>query len=105
MTKQEWIDSNLPSWIKPGIEPCDIDNIIQGGCASGAYMPAVTYYQAVQTMGEHGDAVLEFIEDHYGEIPQPPASTSWSGIAVHYLSFAVELWASMAESEIEGLED
>ena len=56
-------------------------------------MPAVTYYQALETMGKHGDNVLAYVEEVFGEIPAPPANeTSWSGTVVFYLSCAIELW-------------
>ena len=90
----------VPNWIEQDITGADIAAILQGGCASGAYMPAVTYWQAKETMGEHGDDVLQFIQDTYGELPQPLDSESWSGIAVFYLSTAVELWAGSVEDEV-----
>jgi len=91
---------DVPKWIEQDITPYTVASIVQGGCASGAYMPAVTYWQARDTMNEHGDNVLQFIEDSYGELPQPDKGESWSGMAVFYLSVGVELWASGAESEL-----
>jgi hypothetical protein len=88
------VEERTPGWIDEGLEYYDIESIQQGGCASGAYMPAVTYHQAIETMSEHGNQVLEYIEEQLGEIPQPKKGESWSGIAVFYLSYAVELWAS-----------
>ena len=88
----------VPDWIEKDISPNDIAAINQGGCASGAYMPAVTYYQAKETMDTHGDEIMQYIEDSYGESLSPPADSSWGGIACFYVSVAVELWAS-------GLED
>jgi len=35
---------NQPAWIVNELTPYDLAAINQGGCASGAYMPAVTYY-------------------------------------------------------------
>ena len=70
----------------------EIKSINQGGCASGAYMPAVTYYKALETMGNYGDSVLDYIEIQLGELPQPKKGESWSGLAVFYCSCAVELW-------------
>ena len=100
---------NIPDFIDDDLTGSCVAAINQGGCASGAYMPAVTYHQARETMSEHGDTVLQFIEDAYGEIPQVPAGSSYSGIAVFYLSVAVELWASGIEDElrtaIEDLEE
>jgi hypothetical protein len=87
------IDIDIPGWIDSDISPYDVAAICQGGCASGAYMPAVRYFDADATMAKHGDDVTQYIEDAYGELPQPPADSSWSGIAVFYLSLAVELWA------------
>jgi len=91
---------DVPVYIDKDITGCTVASIIQGGCASGAYMPAVTYYDARQTMSEHGDTVLQAIEDNYGELPQPQAGESWSGMAVFYLSCAVELWAHGIEDEL-----
>jgi hypothetical protein len=70
----------------------DIQAVNQGGCASGAYMPAVTYHTAKQHMATHGDDILEYIEMSIGEIPAPPSTESWAGMAVYYFSMAVELW-------------
>lgn len=89
-----WMDDT--EWDKGMLE-----DLCQGGCASGCYMPAVTYYQARETMNEHGDNVLQYIEDQYGELPKVPDGESWSGIAVFYLSVAVELWAHSALAEAE----
>lgn len=87
--------NDQPDWITVNqtLDMADIQAIQQGGCASGAYMPAVTYHTAKETMNTYGDEVLEYIEEVYGELPQPDAGESWSGIAVFYLSIAVELWA------------
>ena len=92
-----------PEWINP-LSPYDIAAINQGGCASGAYMPAVTYHIATQTMAEHGNDVLDFINDAYGELPKPADDESWSGMAVFYLSLAVELFC-MQHEDIEDWEN
>lgn len=94
-------DFDVPVWIDQDISPYDVAGICQGGCASGAYMPAVINHQAAATMGEHGDDVLQYIQDAYDELPAPRADESWSGMAVYYLSIAVELWASLAQDELE----
>lgn len=93
--------TDVPEWIEQDITFSDIAAICHGGCDSGAYMPAVTYDEARKTMGEHGDGVLQYIQDDYGELPPPRNDESWSGIAVHYLSIAVELWASEIESRYD----
>jgi len=91
-------DYDHPDWIDDDLTGADIEEIQRGGCESGAYMPAVTYYSAVKTMSNHGDKVLEFIEQYgYDNCLEVPSGTSWGGIAVHFLSMAVELWASLFE--------
>ena len=95
--------NNQPEWITEELDIADIQAVIQGGCSSGAYMPAVTYYQATKTMTEHGDEVLEYIEEVLGELPAPKPETSWSGMAVYYLSTAVELWCSNYDEVLSGV--
>jgi len=98
------LDIDIPAWISDDISPADVAAIVQGGCASGAYMPAVTYRTALATMQEHGDDVLRYLQDNLGELPRPKDDESWAGMAVHYLSAAVELWASGVESQLEEFE-
>ena len=97
-------DIDVPGWIDQDISPATIAAICQGGCESGAYMPAVTYYDAMRTMTAHGDDVLRYLHDNLGELPKPNDDISWSGLACFYLSCAVELWASYAESVLDNLE-
>ena len=92
---------DVPAWIAQDISPSEVAAIVQGGCASGAYMPAVTYYDATQTMTRHGDDVLQYIQDALGELPKPYNTESWGGMACFYLSCAVELWASSVEEKVE----
>ena len=84
-----------PTWITQPLSPSDIAAINQGGCESGAYMPAVTYYDAMQVMAEHGNDALQYIEDNLGELPAVPVGMSWSGMACFFLSYAVELFCSV----------
>lgn len=91
------MDYQQPAWITQALSPSDIAAINQGGCASGAYMPAVTYYDASQVMALNGNEVLQYIEDNYDELPPIPKGESWSGIAVFYLSVAVELFCQLHE--------
>jgi len=100
----ELLNCEIPDWIEQDICAATIASIVQGGCNSGAYMPAVTYYTALRTMTQWGDEVLQYIEDAYGEIPQPEKGESWSGMACYYLSMAVELWAGSILWELEALE-
>ncbi len=98
------LDIDIPAWIDDDINPYKVASICQGGCASGAYMPAVTYHDALRTMAAHGDDVLQYIEDAMGELPQPPKGESWSGMACFYLSLAVQIWAGEAGSVLEDFE-
>lgn len=97
---------DVPAWFTGDPATNDVAEIIEGGCSSGAWMPAVRYRDAVQTMSEHGDDVLQYLQDYHGELPVPADCESWSGIAVHYLSAAVELWCACNEDAItEALEE
>jgi len=99
------LNIEVPVWINQDITAADIAAIIEGGCASGAYMPAVTYYNALQTMNDHGNDILDYVQDAMGELPDV-SGESWQGMAVKYLSTAVELWAGSVEDEIiEAIED
>lgn len=104
----ESLGIDVPAWIdtdpETSITVSDVMAIRQGGCASGAWMPAVTYSDALDTMRHHGDDVLQYVEDALGELPKPDDNTSWSGMACHYLSCAVELWCgALDEDELLGL--
>jgi hypothetical protein len=101
------LDIDVPAWVEQDIAASTIASIVQGGCASGAYMPAVTYYDALRTMSEHGDDVLQFLQDYLGELPALRGDESWRGMACFYLSAAVELWAGdvMGQLEDHDLED
>lgn len=90
----------VPDWIDSDISPNDIAAILQGGCASGAYMPAVTHHKALATMTEHGDDVLRYIEDALGKLPEPPDTSMFGRMACYYLSLAVELWASRVQYQV-----
>jgi hypothetical protein len=109
MTKTLWdceetlvsMGFDVPSWIEQDITGNDIAAIVQGGCASGAYMPAVTYHTALETMSRHGDEIFDYIESGCGELPTAPDPLSWAGLACYYVSVAVELFAAGIESEVE----
>lgn len=98
------LDIDVPAWIESDISPSTVAAICQGGCASGAYMPAVRYYDALRTMSDHGDDVLQCIDDMLGEMPAPDANDGWGGMACRYLSLAVELWACAVMDQLVDLE-
>lgn len=97
----------VPDWIDQDITTYDVISLNQGGCASGAYMPAVTYNTAAGTMSYYGDEVLEYLRDHFYEskFEIDLNEHSWDGIAVKFLSTAVDLWASLTYDELQNVSD
>ena len=101
---------DAPAWIDSGITLGDIIAIADHGCASGAYMPAVTYYEAKRTIGMWGDEITDYIggEGCYScsEILQnASAEESYSRMCCALLSFAVELWCHRHYDEAQSLLD
>lgn len=87
--------NDQPDWLLEmgGInDVAELLAIKQDGCASGAFMPAVTYHTALEIMGGHGGDVLDYLDNVLGEIPAPKKGESWHGMAAFYLSIAVEEW-------------
>lgn len=91
----------VPEWINQDITAENVDAIIYGGCASGPYMPAVTYSTAARIMDKYGNDVIDFIESRDLELPAIPKNTSWRGMCCIYLSYAVELWARGVDTELD----
>lgn len=86
---------DVPAWIDQDITLADLASIEYGGCASGAYMPAVIYHKAMATMGEYGDDVLESLDDYVDAgLVTIKSGESWAGLCCQILSTAVEVWAS-----------
>lgn len=104
----EAIDHGIdaPGWIDANITLGDIVSIANHGCASYAYMPAVTYYEAKRIMGMWGDEVTDYISENSdlscAEILQNAgAEESYSLMCCTLLSFAVELWCWSHYDEAE----
>lgn len=96
------LNIEIPQWIDQEIDLDQVRSIYQGGCASGAYMPAVIYHDALMTMNEHGDDVLEYLDECGVEISGADLlARSWAGMACILLSAAAEAWASSVMCEIE----
>ena len=99
LNEYAWIDTDY--FVEIGTDNCihTLRAIAENGCASGAYMPAVEYYTAKQTMAEHGDDIIRFITAIAGLSPTDIFSSdmldcpTWSQICVAYVSMAVELLA------------
>jgi hypothetical protein len=88
----EWIDAERFTDLDMEDLNAELKAIAEGGCESGAYMPAVTYHLALSTMNKHGDDVIGYLDD-CGILSTPCDIQSWTSLAVHYLSRAVESWA------------
>jgi len=95
-------DIEVPQWIEQDISVYHVAAIVQGGCESGAYMPAVTYVTAQRTMAEHGDDVLNYLE---GFICEPLSfdvhTESFGGFCVRLLSLAVDIWAVSVSDQLK----
>ena len=55
-------------------------------------------------MVEHGDDVLAYIEDCFGELPELPESMSYSQMACFYLSTAIECWCNTVSDDLHGVD-
>ena len=82
--------NDQPDWLNIS-DIATIHAVQQGGCESGAYMDAVTYFKAQQVMAEHGGDIIEYIYNWCVELPNHDQD-SWGHICVFYFSLAVELW-------------
>ena len=106
---QEYIIKLNPEWLEQlGTIECflTLASIAQGGCASGAYMPAVTYYTAKQALfSELGEDMANYAINFLAEVD------SLDQVAIHledgiqymaaYLaSVAVETWAYEIEQDV-----
>ena len=98
----------VPAWIEDSLTLGDIPEISTHGCASGVYMPAVTYYDARRTMWQYGDEITDFISGHgdisCAEIMQnAEAAHDYSLMCAALVSYAVELWCHMHSDEAQEL--
>ena len=91
---------DVPEWIEGDITCLDVAAVCQGGCASRAYMPAVTYWQALKTMNEHSDKIEKYLDEIAPDIWGNVTYDHWAGIACVVVSYAVELWCSSIEEEL-----
>lgn len=80
----------------------DIKEIAQHGCASGAFMPAVTYYEARKWMLENEDYFNDLVDEMTSELCyELDKSFTLSGLAVDAYSYAVESFCQSLVSELE----
>ena len=88
-----------PGWISEPISTHGVAVIIEWGCASGTYPPAVSYTQALETMRRYGDEIFEFIRNNQWEVPRFEI-LSWKAGAVKIVSTAVEMWCDNVAGEL-----
>lgn len=86
------------------LTPADVAAILKGGCESGSFMPAVTYWSAKAAMHRWGDEIFAYISERLDDVPAPETCESWSGLACFYVSTAVELWAADTLAALEAIE-
>jgi hypothetical protein len=102
-TELREVGVEVPSWIDQDITIGEVCQIVDFGCASGAYMPAVTYSSALNTMERYSVEVFDWLDD-YGpsakEVLANSGAHSWSSIACDILSAAVESWSQVVYDEI-----
>lgn len=100
--------NNQPQWLvsMDAIDTIgEIQAVLQGGCESGAYMPACTYHTALATMNEHSNEIFDFIQEQIGELPQvPDRYQHWAGMASFYCIVAVEAWCQQFSNELDGVD-
>jgi len=109
-----------PDWLKElcrlgehrDLTGSDIASINQGGCESGAFMPAVTYWVAKEVFVSHGDEMLNWIESASSADDRTiwagltladlaKGQMSVGGLACRVCSTAVELWCAQFEGDWE----
>jgi uncharacterized protein YggL (DUF469 family) len=105
---RDFIESieNQPTFIKSmgAIDSIsELQAIQEGGCASGAYMPAVTYHTANKCMTDHSDEVETLLVQHGVEaFTFNPETDSWYCFASKLVSAAVELWVN--QFDLDGVD-
>lgn len=78
----------------------ELKSIKEGGCESGAYMPAVTYCTALKCMTDHYEEIESILQDHgFETFDFNLERESFSGFCVRLVSMAVELWVSSIETD------
>ena len=105
----DWLGDSVSFPSDPGsarlIGVSFLRDLVNSGCCSGVYMIAVTYYDAKQVMHQHGDDIMSYLWEQFGEWPSADLASngSWGGICCHYLSMAVEEWAAglLNQAEID----
>lgn len=95
----------IPEWIDDEVTLGQVQSIAQDRCASGAYMPAVETWTALETLRDKGEAVLDYCMD-YGileghALDERLESEGWGGLACWIMSRAVECWAQIALDELD----
>jgi hypothetical protein len=96
--------NNQPKFLQYMGEITDVSELVaiyEGGCQSGAYMPAVEYDTAKQCMNECSDSVEVFTGEL--EIEFNILKHSWDERAITLCSAAVESYVNQFSTTIEVL--
>lgn len=99
--------NNQPKFLKFMGEIEDVAELIaisEGGCASGAYMPAVTYATALECMFYHSESVEGQIE-YMEELTFNIGSETFSGFCVNLCAMAVESYVHNFDEVIDVLKE
>ena len=82
----------------------EMQAIIQGGCASGAYMPAVTYAVALECFTEHSNEITDLLEEFgYEDFTFCLKTETLSSFASSMVSAAVECWVNQFQDMLDGV--
>ena len=85
----------VPRWIDKDITGYQVIEVTRHGCASGAYMPAVTYHTALHTLSEEFPWMENYLEQcGWDELAIDVMKHGWAHTAVQVLSIAVECWCA-----------
>ena len=98
--------NNQPDFVKEMqiIDWNDAQAILQGGCESGAYTPAVTYQTAQAIMNQYSDSIetiFEHLDSGYTVIEWDIMRDTFATFCVKVVSMAVELWVQQFAEELE----
>ncbi len=101
----EWIEQDRITTGNPDhLDIHALEAVACHGCDSGAYMPAVTYGDAADTMNENGDDVVAYVQDWHEQVRlqlKIPHDSTWNNLATFFLSRAVEIWTQSVLDTIE----
>ena len=102
----EWIvQSRLPVYSLECLYQWVMDLIVHGKTDDvwlrGLYAPAVDHGLAHESMAEHGDLILEFLEEESAADLVMPQGKQWTDLNALVVKTAVMLWADILAEQLE----